>query len=150
MPSGDHTTSTTPSVAMLYFDENLIPAYSQMEYKIFLPTLKNGDILKATLSWYDPPNSIFASNLLLHDLDLILIEPLHNNNARVFFGNCRNDDSNNPLNPAQRDEINNNEQIVITNPVGGWWTLRVQSKMLLASDHQYYSVVVTSFLQSES
>ena len=93
---------------------------------------------KVTLSWYDPPNEAFAAKCLLHNLDLLVTDP----EGRVFYGNTHVRDSV-PSPESSRDELNNNEQVHLVDPIPGKWTVRVQSALLFESAWQNYSIVIT-------
>jgi hypothetical protein len=92
--------------------------------------------LKVTISWYDPPNIGFSPRLLVHDLDLILIDPEGNRRS----GNCRPDIE---LSDCKRDSLNNNEQIFIPSPMEGIWRVMVEAKLLTYLNKQKYALVVT-------
>lgn len=55
--------------------------------------------------------------------------------GRIFYGNSQG---------SKRDELNNNEQVVISTPTIGAWTVSVQSKLLSESLAQNYSLVITT------
>ena len=85
---------------------------------------------QVTLSWYDPPNEVFAAKYLLHDLDILVTDP----SGKTFYGNAQG---------SKRDELNNNEQVLISTPTSGAWAVSVQSKLLSESIAQNYSLVIT-------
>jgi hypothetical protein len=129
--------SSSSSSFDLYIDEASLASLSERVYEVDVEDSNRP--LKVTLSWYDPPNDIFAARLLLHDLDLLLESPqgviYHANQPAVTVSSVS--DSGN------RDELNNNEQITIKNPGVGKWKVFVQAKQLTESDLQKYALVIT-------
>ena len=86
--------------------------------------------LKATLAWYDPPSvDGSAAQLLLHDLDLTATSP----DGTVHYGNGG----------SGRDSVNNNEQVLVSQPAEGMWTFRVRAGQLVYASSQQYSIVIT-------
>ena len=87
--------------------------------------------IQVTLSWYDPPNEVFSAKCLLHDLDVVVTDP----SGQIYYGNSHG---------SKRDELNNNEQVFVSTPTIGAWTVSVQSKLLSESLAQNYSLVITT------
>lgn len=98
--------------------------------------------LRVTISWYDPPNGVFAAKVLLHDLDLMVVSP----SGQQFYGNSHSS-SGLPTMGASRDEVNTNEQLTIDSPIVGHWKIFVQAKMLTEAAIQKYSIVITADAQ---
>lgn len=73
---------------------------------------------------------MFAAKYLLHDLDVLVTDP----SGQTFYGNTQG---------SKRDELNNNEQVLISTPMSGAWAVSVQSKLLSESLTQNYSLVIT-------
>lgn len=121
----------------LFVDTNKLKTLTETTYTVSI--IKNDHPLKVTLSWFDPPNSYFASRLLLHDLDLVVTSP----SGVVYFGNALIENGK-PASGSSRDEDNNNEQVVIPNPEVGDWTVSIQSKQLTESDSQKFAIVITA------
>ena len=71
--------------------------------------------------------------------DLVLADPA----GRLFYGNSPADGGS-PAMGSSRDELNNNEQVHIRNPVVGNWTVSVQAKLLSERPVQNYSLVITA------
>lgn len=89
---------------------------SEMTMDVFRITVTDSNVsLKLTLAWTDVVNDFFAVQLLVNDLDLLLIDPA----GHVYYGNGK---------ANTRDEANVNEQILITAPTVGVWTVQVQAK----------------------
>ena len=121
----------------LFVDEGKLSQLSELQY--YIQVVSANVPLKMTVSWYDPPNEIFVAKCLVHDLDLILNDPMGN----IFYGNSHNSDGV-PLSGSSRDELNNNEHIHIKAPTIGNWIVRIQSKSLTESIYQNFSLVITA------
>ena len=83
----------------LYIDQSVLTPLSEYRYIVFVRSTLQP--LRATISWFDPPNTEFAAKVLLHDLDLILISPsgvTYNGNSQI-------------MNKDIRDELNNVSKI---------------------------------------
>ena len=106
----------------------LLPAAaSEIQYNI---AVGGAGPLKATLAWYDPPSvDGSAAQLLLHDLDLTATSP----DGTVHYGNGG----------SGRDSVNNNEQVLVSQPAEGMWTFRVRAGQLVYASSQQYSIVIT-------
>ena len=76
----------------LFLDEAVLTPLTEYTYKVYVKSLSQP--LKATISWFDPPNTEFAARVLIHDLDLLLISP----SGSIFYGNGG---------AGIRDELNN-------------------------------------------
>jgi hypothetical protein len=126
----------------LFVDTVNMTSFTEILYRVQLDTLNMP--LKVTISWYDPPVEVFASKVLVHDIDVIVENP----RGEKFFGNTPSLNTTNGVNPPigdYRDEVNNNEQIVIASPrLTGVYTIHIQAKQLFTSGHQLVSVVITS------
>jgi hypothetical protein len=91
--------------------------------------------LKATIAWMDPPSDPLSTKLLIHDIDLKVIAP----GAVVHYGNL-----------YAGDEENNVEQVFISAPSAGTYTVVLTAKdiMLIAgyssSIQQKVSLVISS------
>ncbi len=102
--------------------------------------------LKVMIVWHDPAANILAANTLVNDLDLEVIAP----GGATVFPKILNPASGFVNQPATEgaDHTNNQEQIVIDNPVPGNYTIRVRGFEVLANPTQAYSLVY-DFLPSE-
>ena len=111
----------------LYIDQFELQSFQAVSYKATV--LGQRSRMMVTLSWYDPPNVVFSSKALLHDLDLVVKTP----SGRIVFGN--NDYR---LDQHFRDELNNVEKVII--PIDyleiGDYTVTVQSRLLTESPAQ--------------
>lgn len=116
----------------LYIDQSTaLGSYTEMTYTVTITS--SSTPLKITMAYYDPGNDYFAGRLLNNDLDLVVIDP----NDQVYYGNS--------LSGSLRDEFNPNEQITISSPIVGQYTVKVQAKLLMSSlITQKYAIVITS------
>eukprot|EP00602_Paraphysomonas_sp_CaronLab_P011971 CAMPEP_0185043680 /NCGR_PEP_ID=MMETSP1103-20130426/43035_1 /TAXON_ID=36769 /ORGANISM="Paraphysomonas bandaiensis, Strain Caron Lab Isolate" /LENGTH=1172 /DNA_ID=CAMNT_0027583879 /DNA_START=825 /DNA_END=4343 /DNA_ORIENTATION=+ len=121
---------------VLYVDERVVSEAHQYSYR--LQVVNSTLPLKITLSWFDPPNTEFAAKVLLNDIDLAVVDP----SGRFRYGNTQNFGS--PMIGEQRDVLNNNEQIVVSKPDEGEWTVIVQAKLFPEHSHQSFSLVITA------
>jgi subtilisin-like proprotein convertase family protein len=110
---------------------------SQNQVEIFEIVVEAGlSELRASLAWDDYPATLGANQQLVNDLDLVLIGP----DSTVHYPWIL--DSDNPDSPATRgaDHLNNQEQVVVTNPPAGVWTVRISATSLPQAP-QSYSIV---------
>ncbi|MBL0335488.1 MAG: S8 family serine peptidase [Chitinophagaceae bacterium] len=93
--------------------------------------------LKVMLYWNDPAASVLAATTLVNDLDLKVTDPSSNVSLPLVL------DANNVLAAAVqgRDSLNNIEQVVITNPPAGVYTLEVNGKAVTQNPRQPYFLV---------
>lgn len=93
--------------------------------------------LKVTLAWDDPAAAENADPTLINDLDLILWPPSPGTYRPWVL------DSSNPISDAVRtgkDYVNNLEQVLVTNPISGEWTI-VVTGFSVPQGPQNYSLV---------
>lgn len=121
----------------LFLDQRALGEFQQFVYVVVVRS--SAVPLKLTLSWFDPPNRDFAAKTLIHDLDLVLINPA---GEVVAYGNTIFTDGT-PSADMRRDELNNNEQITISSPLPGAYRVLIQSKLLFSSNSQSFAVIVT-------
>jgi hypothetical protein len=91
------------------------------EFTIEVP--QNTSELKVTLAWDDAPAEPLADMTLVYDADLIIREP----NGTRHYPWILNPSS--PNAPATRgeDHINNVEQVCVTYPIAGTWTVDINT-----------------------
>ena len=90
--------------------------------------------LRMTLVWDDPPASVPAGPTLVNNLDLELVEP---NGTTIHYPWVLD-----PANPANNattgvDSVNNVEQVYVTDPVTGTWTVRVKGTNVPQGPQRY-------------
>ena len=122
----------------LYVDQGQLRELTERRYTVAVAS--SSQQLKVTLSWFDPPNEVFAGKYLLHDLDLVVEDP---SGQYTFYGNSPNRDGI-PAVGASRDETNTNEQVTVAVPAVGDWTVRVQAKRLSEALTQNFSIALTA------
>lgn len=99
---------------------------------------------RVTLVWDDPAGTVNANPALVNNLDLTLVEP---NGVTVHFPWVLN-----PTQPYQyatrgTDSRNNVEQVYVTNPTPGIWTIRVAGTSVPQGPQQY-SLVAENFVNA--
>lgn len=83
-----------------------------------------------TISFYDPPTTSYTTKQVIHDLDLLVVDP----DGNQYWGNG----------VEFGDEYNNNEKVAIAAPVKGKYQVYVHAYPLTAADKQPFSMVITS------
>jgi len=98
--------------------------------------VRPGTSLRAVLVWTDPPSTPRAvtdsSSVLVHDLDLTVIDPA----GRTIYGN-------DPLHPGQADRKNNTEVVTVDAPAAGTYRVAVSAQRVVNLLRQGYALVVT-------
>jgi len=98
--------------------------------------VRPGTRLRAVLVWTDPPSTPHtaadSSSVLVHDLDLKMIDPA----GRTIYGNDR-------FQPGQPDRRNNTEVVTFDAPVAGTYRVTVSAARVLNLLSQGYALVVT-------
>ena len=124
--------------------ENNISADGEMDnYTIEVPA--GTTELKVTLVWDDHLGNPAAAKALVNDLDLILTDP---NGIRQWPWTL---DSSNPANGAERnrrDDLNNVEQVYVSNPIQGTWNITVNGTTV-PNPIQNYSLVSSLPMREE-
>lgn len=118
---------STPANFDLYVDESTIDTYKRVTYTVTVTG--NAAPLKATLVWMDPAASAVSGKQLVNDLDIKVILP----DSSTIYGNG-----------FAGDEFNNVEQVIVSTPVSGTYSVIVTAKSLTPSTAQKFSVVITS------
>ncbi len=98
----------------------------------------NARNLKITLAWSDAPAAPNAAKALVNDLDLELV---HTTTSQTWLPWVLNDfpqtDSLMQLPVRQADHLNNAEQITITNPSAGSYSIRVKGFELASATQEF-------------
>ncbi len=94
--------------------------------------------LKVLVYWHDPAAAAFASHALVNDLDLEVIDPSNN----IVYPQILDTLPANVANASTTgvDHFNNNEQVVINNPVAGNYTIRIKGTAINVNPLQAYVV----------
>ncbi len=98
--------------------------------------------LKVTLVWTDPPATAGASVALINDLDLEVIAP----DGSHYWGNYFV--SGESATGGSADAVNNVEQVHVSAPAVGQWTIRVSGSSV-PSGPQGYALVVSGAIQPD-
>jgi len=100
-------------------------------YTIDITEGQAGGILKATLVWFEPASSVTAALLRVNDLDISVKKP----DGTVVFANGLD----------TYDRINQVEQVQITNPESGTYTVTVEASAIRMNDvAQPFAVVISA------
>lgn len=118
-----------------YLQKNI--ATSQVQDSV-ISVPANTKLLKVMLYWHDPAAEVLAANTLVHDLDLEVITP----GGATIFPKVLNPAPASVMDPATQaaDHTNNSEQVLITDPVPGNYTIRVKGTEILTSPVQPYTI----------
>lgn len=95
--------------------------------------------LKVMLYWNDPAASPLSAKTLVNDLDLEVVDPSSTTNLPKVL-----DTSNSNLNNiavTAADHLNNMEQVVISNPTAGAYSLKVKGTAIAQNPSQEYYLV---------
>jgi hypothetical protein len=95
--------------------------------------------VKVMLYWHDPAASLIAARTLVNDLDLEVVDA----SAAVNLPRVLDTTVQNITLPSVTgaDHINNMEQVVLTNPAAGSYTIRVKGTAITQNPSQEYFVV---------
>ena len=95
--------------------------------------------LKVMLYWNDPAAAVLATQALVNDLDLEVVDPF----AAVTLPKLLNPTPSNVnlVATSGKDHINNIEQVVIDNPVAGNYTVRIIGNAIVQNPRQEYFLV---------
>jgi len=108
-----------------FFEETLDDQGSFLSYGV---TVGGADPeLKLTLSWDDVPGTVNVRDALVNDLDLVVLDPLGGRHYPWTL------DPEAPANPAVKtaeDHLNNTEQVQVTAPMAGVWTVEIRATSL--------------------
>eukprot|EP00615_Pteridomonas_danica_P019862 CAMPEP_0114388792 /NCGR_PEP_ID=MMETSP0102-20121206/8206_1 /TAXON_ID=38822 ORGANISM="Pteridomonas danica, Strain PT" /NCGR_SAMPLE_ID=MMETSP0102 /ASSEMBLY_ACC=CAM_ASM_000212 /LENGTH=323 /DNA_ID=CAMNT_0001546433 /DNA_START=147 /DNA_END=1118 /DNA_ORIENTATION=- len=118
-------------ISIWFENSGSITSSSMISYRFRV--VSTTEPLKATLVWYDPPNSVAASTQLLHDLDLTITDI---STGTTYYSNG---------NSAASDELNPTEKVWIESPPteGGDYLVNVSSSVLTESSTQAFSLVIS-------
>lgn len=95
--------------------------------------------VRVMLYWHDPSASPMSSKALVHDLDLEVMDPLN----AILLPKILDTSAGGVTNAAAAgaDHINNIEQVVISNPGAGSYTIRVKGTTIAQHPSQEYYIV---------
>jgi hypothetical protein len=129
---------------------------------LFVDTLLTGDNniytfystgeedVRITIAWTDPPGKVPAAQL--NPTDRILVNDLDIRLRRVIDGHQFRPFTLDPANPAKLavpgdNKLDNVEQILLTNPLPGYYTLAVSGKENLESGKQVYGLATSGVMK---
>jgi hypothetical protein len=95
-----------------------------------------------TLVYTEPPAAAGVANAVVNDLDLEVVDAASN----TYLGNVFNTSTGQSMTGGSKDPRNNVEQVIVSNPPTGAWTVRVRGGNV-AEGTQGYAVVVTGDIQ---
>jgi hypothetical protein len=95
--------------------------------------------LKVMLYWHDPPASLLSTQALVNDLDLEVSDP----GSLITLPYVLDTVPSNVIAPATRDtdHINNIEQVVVSSPAAGNYTVNVRGTAITQNPSQEYFLV---------
>jgi hypothetical protein len=113
------------------------------ESRTFTVSVATGQELRATLVWTDPEGALGAAKALVNDLDLTVTK-----DTNAFLGNVFNADGISTTGGAA-DRLNNVEQVRLTEPTGGTYTITVRANSVpgngrAATNRQGFALVVSA------
>ncbi|TAD82316.1 MAG: T9SS C-terminal target domain-containing protein [Bacteroidetes bacterium] len=118
-----------------YFSGSLAPSATN-DYTITVPS--GAAALKVMLYWNDAPANPLATQTLVNDLDLTVIDP----SSTTIYPKVLSTTPANVANAATEgiDRINNVEQVVILNPTPGTYTIRASAFLVAVNPTQAYTI----------
>ena len=118
--------------------ENGLATSESHNYTIRVST--NGQPLKITLVWTEPPGAVSSSSPVVNDLNLIVTSP----NGTVFRGNDFTTGQS-TANGTITDIINNVEMVLVTTPQAGEYTIQIEgANVSVGNPGQGYAIVATA------
>ncbi|MBS1653362.1 MAG: S8 family serine peptidase [Bacteroidetes bacterium] len=116
---------------------NTIATGNTNSFNITVPA--NTAQLKVMLYWHDPAAAVMASQTLVNDLDLEVVTPSASTVLPLVLDTIPSNVNNVAVTGA--DHINNMEQVVISNPSAGSYTVNVKGTAVPQNSPQEYFVV---------
>ena len=122
--------SPQDSLDLYVADQESLTSFTKRTY--YVEVTNSSLPLTVTIVWNDPPNVMWSTKNLLHDLDLIVFLE---GSIDYFYGNN-----------IEGDEFNPCERVKIETPTVGVYEVVVVAHALpvYATDDQSYSIVITS------
>jgi len=122
--------------------ESAVNAAGINTHSITIPAGSDIAQLKVMLYWNDDPAAMLASQTLINDLDLEVVDPASATHLPYLLDTIPSNVNNNATRGA--DHFNNIEQVVIDNPGPGTYTFRVKGTNIpLSSQYSYFLVYDT-------
>ncbi|MBS1260790.1 MAG: C5a peptidase [Calditrichaeota bacterium] len=113
----------------------------------FTYTANGDEPVQVTIVWTDPPAQVWANPTLINDLDLRVIDLATGDEYMPWTLN-----GNNPTQPAEvgDNEVDNVEQVLISDPIPGPYTVQISHEGNLQGGEQAYSLVVQGLTGGEA
>lgn len=108
----------------------------QQTYQVNVPA--NCSMLKISLAWNDVPANLHAPYALINNLDLAIKTPAGETLLPWVLSSYPSIDSLSKPATRQRDTLNNAEQITLTNPPAGAYTIVVSGARLSTAQQAFY------------
>jgi hypothetical protein len=102
------------------------------ESRTFTVTVPAGQEFRATLAWVDPEGTLGAARVLVNDLDLSVSGP-----SRTWLGNVLDAASGESVEGGSADRLNNVEQVRLSNPAAGTYTITVTARDVPGNGRAY-------------
>lgn len=99
----------------------------------------SGERLRVSLVWTDEPGSSGSGKKLINDLDLRVVSP----GGTTYRGNVINGSSGESTSGGSADTLNNVENVILSSPQTGTWTVTVDPGAGNYSVGQGYALVIT-------
>lgn len=100
--------------------------------------LGNTSPMRITMTFTDYPGDAFSNPCVVNNLDLEVIAP----DGTVYKGNDINTSTGESRVGGNADTLNNTEMVLLANPQGGIWKVRVKATNIARGDRQGYAVVI--------
>ena len=120
-----------------HYFQGIVSGQSADHYTIAVPA--GTAQLKVMLCWQDPPSSLYAFSLLVNDLDLQVKGPDGTTTLPYILDTTAAHLNDNAV--RGEDHANNTEQVVITHPAAGTYTLQVKPYIISMGDQQSYDLI---------
>jgi subtilisin family serine protease len=104
--------------------------------------LSNGESLRVTMVFTDPPGTLNASNPVVNNLDLEVVAP----DGTVYKGNVIDTNTGNSIPGGSPDPKNNVEMVLLNSPAAGGYRVRVVGTAVNQGD-QGFALAITGDLQ---
>jgi Subtilase family len=102
------------------------------ETRSFTVAVPAGRELRVTLVWADPEGTLGAARALVNDLDLTV-----SGASRTWLGNVLDPNSGESAEGGAADRVNNVEQVRLSNPAAGTYTIKVTARDVPGNGRSY-------------
>jgi subtilisin family serine protease len=143
--SAVNTICNNYNIKKLYIEDAINNKAEVDEFLIIVPA--GTPELKVTMAWDDAPGSLTTANTtpkIVNDLNIVLIGPDGRTKHYPWILPPLDPANDGDINPADikpaitgEDHVNNVEQVLVTNPQGGFWIVRVYESGLPTPPQSY-------------